>query len=85
MFGTARNAAPVFRPWFPFLPNPTRSRRCLLSRFEQKLRQLCDIRRDPPRPDLRSVALPLSECAVGRANHLIAGRSNVRIVRPRWV
>jgi hypothetical protein len=48
-FGTARNAAPVFRPWSRFLPTSTRSRRCLLSRFAQRLRQLGKISRNAPR------------------------------------
>jgi hypothetical protein len=49
-FGIARNAAPVFRPWSPFLTIPTLS--CcaaIVLGFAQRLQELGDIRRNPPR------------------------------------
>ena len=64
-FGIARNAAPVFRPWSPFLTIPTLSRcAAIILGFAQQLRQLGDIRRDPPRLVFREQQLgspPLDE------------------------
>jgi hypothetical protein len=49
-FGIARNAAPVFRPWSPFLTIPPLSRcAAIVLGFAQQLRELGDIRRDPLR------------------------------------
>jgi hypothetical protein len=49
-FGIARNAAPVFRPWSPFLTIPTLSRcATIILGFAQQLRELGDIRRNSPR------------------------------------
>ena len=49
-FGIARNAAPVFRPWSPFVMIAILSRCAAITLgFVQQLRQLGDVRRDPPR------------------------------------
>jgi len=49
-FGIARNAAPVFRPRSPLPTIPTLSRgAAIILGFAQQLRQLGDIRRNPPR------------------------------------
>ena len=49
-FGIARNAAPAFRPRSPLPTIPTLSRgAAIILGFAQQLRQLGEIRRDPPR------------------------------------
>jgi hypothetical protein len=47
-FGIARNAAPVFPPWSPFLTIPTLSHcAAIILSFAQQLRELGDICRNP--------------------------------------
>ena len=49
-FGIARNAAPVFRPWSPFLTITILSRYAVIVLgFAQQPRQFGDIRRNPSR------------------------------------